>query len=412
MGRRENLVRPDLYLLVTVLVLTTAGVMLVFDASYAKAADFESMNRNVYYLVKRQALFALLGLACMAIVSRFRFDWLKAITLPLLGLGYLLLIAVLAFGHTAHGATSWFRLGGFFVQPSELAKLALVLFLAGVLSKPRMFARGAPRRWLVPAFVCFGIILLVLAERDLGGAVLLGVVCLAMFFAAGAKKFSLIFTGLVAFLMVAGMMCVLPHCRARVRAWLDPWAYRYGEGYQTVHSLSGLGTGGLLGVGPCKGREKFYLPAASTDYVFSTLGEEAGLLGGMVLLGMFVFFTHRGIRIAHQSASCYGSLLATGVTALISIQAIINIAVVTSVIPATGLPLPFISYGGSSLVTALTAAGLLLAASRHVNIAGEENDSSESSTNRRRNRRTYLSSSKRSTGSSGYRSLHRTAVRG
>lgn len=410
MRRQENLVRPDLYLLVTVLVLTTAGVMLVFDASYAKAADFESMNRDIYYLVKRQALFALLGLACMTIVSRFRFNWLKAITLPILGLGYLLLLAVLVVGHTAHGATSWFRVGGFYMQPSELAKLAVVLFLAGVLSTPKMFAQRAPKRWVVPALVCFGIILLVVAERDLGTAVLLGAVCLAMFFAAGAKKISLIFAVLVAFLTVAWMMCILPHCRARVRAWLDPWAYRYGEGYQIVHSLSGLGTGGLQGVGLCKGREKFYLPAASTDYVFSTLGEEAGLLGGLILLGMFVFFTWRGLNIAHRSASCYGSLLATGVTALISIQAIINIAVVTSFIPATGLPLPFISYGGSSLVATLAAVGLLLAASRHVNISGEEKDSSESSTNRRRNRGTHLSRAKHSTGSSGYRSLHRSAV--
>ncbi len=409
MKRGENLVGPDWYLLLTVLGLTAVGVLLVFDASYAKAADFKSMNHDIYYLVKRQAVFAVAGLLCMLVLSRFSFDWLRRFTLPLLGLGTLLLVAVLILGHSAHGAKSWFKLWGFFAQPSELAKLAVVLYLAGVLARPRTFAKGAQRRWVVPAIVCTGLVGMIVLQRDLGTGTLLAVVCFVMFFAAGAKKVYLALAGLVALTMVVGMMLVMPHCMARVRAFMDPWKYRYGEGYQTVHSLSGLGTGGLRGVGLCEGREKFYLPAASTDYIFSTFGEEAGLLGGLVLIGGFMFFTYRGLHIAHRSQSPYGALLAAGATSLVSIQAVINLAVVTSSIPATGLPLPFISYGGSSLVATLAAAGILLSASRQVNVTGEKG-ASEDSSDRRGNRRAHLPGSKRRASAAGYGPARRTPV--
>lgn len=410
MKREDKLVRPDLYLLITVLVLLAIGVLLVFDASYAKAGDFQSMNFDVQYLVKRQAIYAGVGLLCMTIAMFVSFDRLKWLTLPVLGLGSLLLFVVLVMGHVAHGARSWLTWGSFSVQPSEFVKLAIVLFLAGVLSRPKVFSRGQPRRWLVPAALCAALIGMIVLQHDLGTATLMTTVCFVMFFAAGAKKCYLALTGIVALAMVAGMMYAMPHCRARIRAWLDPWKYRYAEGYQTVHSLSGLGTGGLTGVGPCKGREKYYMPASSTDYIVSTLGEEAGIVGVLVLLSGFVFFSYRGLHIAHRSSSTYGALVATGMTALVSVQAIINVAVVTSAIPATGLPLPLISYGGSSLVASLMAVGVLLSTSRQVNVA-QEKEPSESSPNRRRNRRPHISGDKHRTSASGYRSASRAAVR-
>lgn len=411
MRSRGNVVAPDVYLLLTALLLTVAGVILVFDASYAKAGDLRTLNYDVYYLVKRQAKFAVAGLALMLIVMRVSFERLKQFTLPLLGAGTLLLFAVLILGHRAHGAISWFRVGAFFLQPSELAKLAAVLYLAGVLSRPKVFSRSQPRVWVVPALVCAGLVALIVAQHDLGTATVLAVVCVVMFFAAGAKKIYLALIAVVGLAMVAGMMCAMPYCRARVRAWLDPWHYRYAEGYQTVHSLSGLGTGGLLGVGPCEGREKFYMPAASTDYVFATLGEEAGLVGGLALMGVFVFFSYRGLNVACRSASPYGALLAAGITSLISVQAIVNLAVVSSAIPATGLPLPFISYGGSSLVATLVGVGILLSTSRQVNVSAEERESREVSNSGRGNGRARVSGDQRRASSARHQTGRRAVVR-
>jgi len=411
MVKNRKLVAPDIYALVTVIALVVLGVWLVFDASYAKAGDLRSMNYDVYFMLKKQAIFALIGICCLWIVSLFSFDRLRQMTIPILAISASLLVVVLAMGHTAHGATSWFRFGQFFMQPSELAKIAIVLYLASALSLPRVFKRRAPRTWTTPAFVCAGFIGLIVLERDLGTATLLGLLCLAIFFAAGAKKRYVLLISILAFVAVAGAMVTLPHCKARMRAFMDPWKYRFDEGYQTVHSLSGLGTGGIKGVNLCEGREKYYLPAASTDYIFSTLGEETGLAGCLILLGGFIFFTSRGLHIAHKSSSKYGSLLSTGVTSLICLQALVNVAVVSSSIPATGLPLPFISYGGSSLVTTLICVGILLSASRQVSVAPEERDEYESSTSRRGHGRSHISGGERRSGASGYRSSRRTAVR-
>lgn len=151
----------------------------------------------------------------------------------------------------------------------------------------------------------------------------------------------------------------------RVRVWLDPWAYRYGDGYQIVHSLMAFGTGGLRGVGLCEGREKLYIPAASTDFIFSTVGEEVGLIGCIILLTAFVFFIYKGLDVARRAKTVYSNLLAVGVTSMIGLQVLINVAVVSASIPATGVPLAFISYGGSSLILMLAGVGILLAVSRH-----------------------------------------------
>ena len=185
---------------------------------------------------------------------------------------------------------------------------------------------------------------------------------------------------------------------ARVWIWLNPWRDSYGEGYQIIHSLIGLGTGGLAGVGLCEGREKLYIPAASTDCIFTTLGEEAGLIGGILLIALFILFTWRGLTFARRSKSTYGSLLAVGVTSVISLQALINIAVVSASIPATGVPLPFISYGGLSLVLMMVGAGMLLSISRQVNVELEERDLYENSFDRGRDRGPHLSRNKRRPG--------------
>jgi cell division protein FtsW len=190
----------------------------------------------------------------------------------------------------------------------------------------------------------------------------------------------------------------------RIWVWLNPWKDPYGDGYQVIHSLLALGTGGLTGVGLCEGREKLYIPAASTDFIFATLGEEAGLIGCIVLLAVFLLLTYRGLDIARRSKSTYGNLVAVGLSSIIGLQAIINVAVVSASIPATGVPLPFISYGGSSLISMMVAAGILLSVSRQVNVELEERDLYESSVDRRRNGRSHIPSNKRRGGSSRRRS--------
>lgn len=413
MRSRVRLAPPDFWLLGTVLVLVTVGVWLVFDASYAKAADARTMNYDPWYLVKRQAAFAVIGLGCMALVARARFDLLRKAAVPLTIIAFALLLAVLApsLGHKAHGARSWFKVGSFYIQPSEIAKVAILLYLASALAGARTFARRAPRRWAIPACVCAALVAVVVVERDLGGAGLMTLFSFVMFYTAGAKKRYLALAALVGVMLAAGAIYMMPHTKARFRAFADPWQYRYGEGYQTVHALAGLGTGGLRGVGLCEGREKFYQPAASTDYIFVTLGEETGLVGSLLLLGGFVLFTYRGLHIACRSKSSYGGLLAVGVAALVSIQVLINLAVVTASIPPTGLPLPFISYGGSAMVSMLVCVGVLLAVSRQVDVAVEERELDESSNNRRRHGRSHISRYQRRPGGAGSGSERRAAVR-
>jgi cell division protein FtsW len=234
---------------------------------------------------------------------------------------------------------------------------------------------------------------------------------MAIFYAAGAQKRFLVLTTLAMAVVTFGLFTHVPHVMARWRAFSHPWEYRLGEGYQTVHSLAGISTGGLRGVGLCEGRTKFYMPAASTDYIFATVVEETGLIGGLALMAGLAFFAYRGLHIAHRSKSNYGSILATGIVSMVSIQAGINLAVVSAAIPPTGLSLPFISYGGSGMISMLICAGIILAVSRQADIAGERMESDESSSSRRRNGGAHISRHKRGTSSSGRGPSSRVALR-
>jgi len=233
-----------------------------------------------------------------------------------------------------------------------------------------------------------------------------------MFAAAGAKKRWMIPTAAAGLLVVYGLMCFVPHCKPRLEAYKDPWGHRYEKGYQIVHSLIGFGTGGWWGVGPCEGRVKSYIPAASTDYIYATVAEETGFAGSMALLLMFAFFSYRGLKVARKCGSPYSALVATGITCAVSVQAVVNMAVATNSIPATGLPLPFISYGGSSLVIVLTGAGLLLSVSRQSHVQLKEQDADEGSSHRRRHGRTHISGHQRGASSPPGGSQGRAAVRG
>ena len=354
----------DLWVLAPVMVLLVIGLWCVLDASYAKAVDYDWTNKDSWYFAKRQILSAVIGLAVMYCVSRARLSTIAWLTKPLLVVSIVLLALVLVIGYEANGAKRWFNFYGFRLQPSEIAKLALVLYLAQFLAQGKAVVRRISLRW-TPVLLAVGMVsCLILVEPDMGTAVAVVAICLAMAFAGGAKKWHLsVAIGACAFLAWLAVL-IEPYRLSRIHVWLDPWTHRYGAGYQIVHSLIALGTGGLFGLGPCEGREKLYIPAASTDFVFSTVAEEFGLIGSLVLLGLFMLVVYKGLQVARDAKSTYAALLAVGVSSMIGLQALINVAVVSSSIPATGVPLLFISYGGSSLILTLAGIGVLLAISR------------------------------------------------
>jgi cell division protein FtsW len=350
--------------------------------------------------VRTQAMALCLGvmvgvavyLVPLATWRRYRF-WL-------LGVSVVLLIGLFFFGVKVNGATSWYQIWRFRFQPSEPSKLALLVYLAAAFSSKEAFSKGAGRKWVMPLVTALFVFALIVAQRDLGTALLYAAIYWFVFFAAGAKKWlmGLIAVGAV-LLYFVGIHVIhnTPqiqdnHIAERVEAHFQPHEHRYDTGLQATHSLIGLSRGGLIGLGMCEGREKHYIPAASTDYIFVTIGEELGLAGGVVLLFLFAVFTWRGLEIARKCPSRFGGILAAGITAAITLQVWINIAVVTNLTIATGLPLPFISYGGSSILTLCMAVGLLLSISKYTNGSQVEGaDDYESHPNRRGNGRTRVS---------------------
>ncbi|MCE5313613.1 MAG: putative lipid II flippase FtsW [Armatimonadota bacterium] len=413
MRKEARLAPPDIGVMGAVALLLIAGVLLVFDASYAKTGDAKWANYDIWYMVKRQIMFAAAGLGLMFAVSRVRLASLIKWTLPLLVVSLLLLVAVMVpgVGRRVNGAFRWIPIGPVNLQPSELAKIAVVLYLAGIFSRRKMRIRRLGEGWIAPALVVAVMCGLIVIEPDLGTTLAIVGTCFIMLYAAGAMKRHLVCilgTGAAA---VGGLVLLEPYRLQRIWVWLNPWKDPYGDGYQVIHSLIALGTGGLTGVGLCEGREKLYIPAASTDFIFATLGEEAGLIGGIVLLAVFLLLVYRGLDVARRSKSTYGNLVAVGISSIIGLQAIVNVAVVSASIPATGVPLPFISYGGSSLISMMIAAGILLSVSRQVNVELEERDLYESSVDGRRNGRSRVSRGKRGGGSSRHRSGYRASVR-
>jgi cell division protein FtsW len=281
-------------------------------------------------------------------------------------------VAVLFVGIRVNGAKRWLGFGLLRFQPSELAKLAVVVALATYSDCFRGRIRHFARGFMPPVLLLFAVGGLI-AKEDLGTAISLVLTGLMVLYLAGARPSHMI--GLVGGAAgVAGLfVMVQPYRLDRVRAWLDPWRHYNGPGYQPVHGLLALGSGGIFGDGIAGGKEKFlYLPAEHTDYIFATIGEEFGLIGGAALLVTFLILVVRGLTVAHRSRDWFGSLLAAGLTSMLGIQALLNVAVVTSTIPATGVPLPFISYGGSSLVFTTIAVGIILNVSQQRNArAGE-----------------------------------------
>jgi cell division protein FtsW len=354
----------DGLLLASVLALTALGAVMVYSASAIPASQSARLGHDEFYYLKRQLLAAGIGIGLLAVTLRLGARRLSALAYPILGLTVVMLLLVPLVGKTAGGAQRWIPLGPLHFQPAEAAKVALVLYLARSLSrkgeKVRIFSIG-----LLPHVLVTGtLVALCLWQSDLGTGVILFVVLFAMLFAAGAKVSYLLAAAALAAPVAFHLVKSVPYRWERVRAFLDPEAYRHGPGFQLWESLLGTAHGGWLGQGLGQGKGKlFYLPAAHTDFIAAVLAEEAGLLGILLLLALFGLFVWRGIRAALRAADPFGCYAALGVTTLVAAQALVNLAVVFGLLPTKGLTLPFVSYGGSSLLTLLAASGVLLAVS-------------------------------------------------
>ncbi len=337
--------------------LVAFGLVMVYSATSAAAA---LGNGDPMSFLKRQAIYACLGVVLMTLASRFDYHRLRYIAPPLLLVALGLCVAVLVIAPEINGARRWFILGPASFQPSELAKLALCLFAATYLARrraPRTFGELAKPLGLLTAVFC-GLILL---EPDLGTTITLCGMMLAIFVVAGVPFRVLLGASVVAVLVGLAAIWVEPYRRARVFSFLDPWSDAEGSGFQIVQAMIGIGSGGLAGSGLGEGVQKvLYLPEAHTDMIFAVIGEELGLVGSALVIGAFVAFAVVGFRIALRCNDPFGKLLAAGITALVSGQAAVNLAAVLGIAPLTGIPLPFVSYGGSSLVVLLSAVGILL----------------------------------------------------
>jgi len=354
----------DLLLLVPTMVLVALGVAMVFSASIPMAALNES--DDIYYYLKREILFAAIGLSAMWAVSRVAMQSVERWAGTLLFLSTFLLVLVLFVGIEVNGARSWLPIPGTGLrfQPSELAKLVLVIAAARYFAK---FPKGIPnRRRALPPFLVLGATaVLVAIEPDMGTAAVMVAAMMIYFHIAGMKLRQLAGAGAVGLLGAAVMVLRHPYQLDRLKGWLFMTELPLEEGYQATQSLIALGSGGLTGRGYAKSVWKyFYLPAANTDSILPVIGEELGLIATWAVLALFMVLVWRGLAIAGRAPDRFSGLVAAGVTCLIGVQALLNIAVATDSLPSTGVPLPFVSYGGSSLVLSLIGVGLLLNVSR------------------------------------------------
>jgi cell division protein FtsW len=348
--------------LATVLALVGFGLVMVYSASAVYAT--QKFGSATYFL-KRDLLWSALGLVALTVGMRVDFGayrrWSYALLIASIGM----LAAVLLVGARINGARRWFHVGGVSFQPAELAKLALVIYLAYSLAKKAEKVRSFTVGFVPHMIVCGVMMGLLLKQPDLGTAVILGLTTLLLLFVAGAKISYIFIACLAAAPVLYQAIVGTPWRLRRMLAYLDPWQYRYDVGYQITESLISVGSGGLWGLGLGDGKQKlFILPEAHTDYVMAIVGEELGLMGIGAVAALFGLLVWRGARAALHARDAFGCYLGFGITAMFGLQALVNLGVVLGALPTKGLPLPFVSFGGSTLLVDLFAMGVLLNISR------------------------------------------------
>ncbi len=360
----------DPVLAAVVVALIGFGVVMVYSAS-AAAATVE--QHDPQFFLKRQAAYAAVSLGLMFVISRFDYHRLYKLTYPVLvGVGGLLIACVVGFGHTGGGATRWLSIGPVHIQPAEMAKLAIVLWLAYSLAKKAERVKSFTVGFL-PHLLRAGVfMLLCLKQPDFGSAVVLLFLTFTMLFVAGAKVGYILGASIMGALFAVTAIRSSAYRYARYLAWLNMDEHRQDLAYQPVQSVMSFGAGGTGGVGLGRGLQNLYLPEAHNDFVAAIVGEELGFVGVLCLSGAFLLLVLRGVRTALRAPDDYGAYLAFGISTMFGVQALLNLSVALSLLPTKGLTLPFVSFGGSSLVMNAAAAGVLLAISRQGEAKEEE----------------------------------------
>lgn len=359
----------DFWIFAAVILLLSLGTIMVFSSSYYFSVKEVG---NSFSIIKPQLLYMLISIIVLAVTMNFDYHkWGKISPILLMGsIGLLILVLIPGVGQVRNGAQRWLGVGTKTFQPSELAKLSLIMFMSFSLSKRRdvlkSFTKGLLPYLILIVFICG----LVVIEPHLSGTIIIAMTGFIILFCAGAKISHFVALAIPVVVAVVGAVLVAPYRFDRVKAWLDPFniEYKMNESWQIVNSLLAIGSGGIFGRGLGKSMQKYlYIPEPYNDYIFSVLAEELGFLGSAVVLILFLVFIWRGIKVAMNAPDVFGSLMAIGITSLIGVQALFNVAVVTNSIPSTGISLPFFSAGGTSLIFLMFGVGILLNISRYSN---------------------------------------------
>ena len=356
--------KMDYLLFISVIIICIFGIIMIYSASSIWA---EFKYQDAFKYVKQQGLFFIIGIFVMLFASKINLDFLKKKANLILSVCFLLLVLVLipGIGSIRNGSRSWFGIGGLGIQPSEFAKLGLIIFTAKYLANNQKNMNDV-KKGAIPIFLVIGVFfLLIMLEPDFGTAMVMALTLIALIFISGLPFSFFIKLGILGLGGIVALIIAAPYRMARIVSFLNPWSDPLGSGYQIIQSLYAIGPGGLLGQGFLNSRQKhFYLPEPQTDFIFSIISEEFGFLGVLIVCGFFFFIFYRMLRIALRSSDLFCKYLAFGLAFGILIQAVLNLAVVVGLIPVTGVTLPFFSYGGSSLLMSMISVGLVLNISR------------------------------------------------
>ncbi len=363
--KRMGAVPFDFAVLFIVLTLVLFGVVMVFSASYYSTMTSEKFNHDMFYFLKRQSVWAVLGIVGMTITMRIPYEFWRRVSKIAYWISNVFLMLLPVIGTKSHGQTRWIGIGSLSFQPSELSKIAVILYLSSYVVQHRK------ELWHFKGFCKAMVVLLIptglIAISNFSSALLLGLIGMTILFVASPRVWYFIVS--IGVLIPPGILAVaIPKFRyrlKRIQIWFDPWSDPTDKGFQTIQSLFAVASGGLFGLGLGQSRQKTFIPEAHNDIIFAIICEELGLIGAGLVIILFSLLVWRGIQIAIRAKDNYGMLVATGISALIAFQALINIGVVTNFIPNTGQPLPFISYGGTSLVLLMFLMGILLNISKY-----------------------------------------------
>jgi len=367
MGKQSSITggRPDITLLIVTMILVVIGTVMIYSSSSIIALE---KHGDGYHYIKKQIVFVLLGLGVMAGVSKVPYRHWRKLAYPsvLVSIALLALLIVPGFGTKVGGATRWFRVGGISFQVSEMVKVALVIFLAHYLTKKIMHVNEFSRVFIIPLVILLIILGLVLCQPDFGAAVIMVMVFMLMFYLAGSRITYL--AGLAATAIPMGAILIMQESyrMRRLLSFLNPWEDPDRTGFQIIQSFISFGSGGTFGVGLGNSMQKlFYLPEPHTDFILSVIAEEGGFFGVVIVVLLFSTLVIRGFMISFRCKDLFGMLLASGLTAVIALEVFINMAAVMGLVPTKGLVLPFLSYGGTSLMMCMMLVGILLNISSH-----------------------------------------------